>query len=87
MLNQTYLTNSVVKKLSEGTELGWVNPKRLLWEEAKGELEVSVTDIDEAEERLNRFAPFIVKCFPETEERQGIIESPRRRYRKCSIFE
>ena len=32
MLNQTYLTNSVVKKLSEGAELGWVNPKRLLWE-------------------------------------------------------
>lgn len=76
MLNQTYLTNSVVKKLSEGAELGWVNPKRLLWEEAKGELEVSVKDIDEAEERLNRFAPFIRKCFPETEERQGIIESP-----------
>ena len=39
-------------------------------------LEVSVKDIDEAEERLNRFAPFIRKCFPETEERQGIIESP-----------
>ena len=76
MLNQTYLTNSVVKKLSEGAELGWVNPKRLLWEEAKGELEVSGKDIDEAEERLNRFAPFIRKCFPETEERQGIIESP-----------
>lgn len=76
MLNQTYLITSVVKKLSEGAELGWVNPKRLLWEEAKGELEVSVKDIDEAEERLNRFAPFIRKCFPETEERQGIIESP-----------
>lgn len=29
MLNKTYLTNPVVKKLSEGTELGWVNPKRL----------------------------------------------------------
>ena len=76
MLNKTYLTNSVVKKLSEGAELGWVNPKRLLWEEAKGELEVSVKDIDEAEDRLKRFAPFIRKCFPETEDLCGIIESP-----------
>lgn len=30
MLNKTYLTNSVVKKLSEGAELGWVNPKASL---------------------------------------------------------
>ena len=28
MLNKIYLTNSVVKKLSEGAELGWVNSKR-----------------------------------------------------------
>lgn len=76
MLNQTYLTNPVVKKLSEGTELGWVNPKRSSWEEAKGEITVSVKDIDEAEERLKRFAPFIRECFPETEDLCGIIESP-----------
>lgn len=76
MLNQTYLTNPVVKKLSEGTELGWVNPKRSSWEEAKGEITVSVKDIDEAEERLKRFAPFIRNCFPETEDLCGIIESP-----------
>lgn len=76
MLNQTYLTNFVVKKLSEGTELSWVNPKRSSWEEAKGEITVSVKDIDEAEERLKRFAPFIRKCFPETEDLCGIIESP-----------
>ena len=35
MQNQTYLTNSVVKKLSEGTELGWVNPKRLSWKKQR----------------------------------------------------
>ena len=64
MLNKTYLTNPVVKKLSEGTELGWVNPKHSSWEEAKGEITVSVKDIDEAEDRLKRFAPFIRKFFP-----------------------
>lgn len=32
-------------------------------------------DIDDAEARLLRFAPFIMKCFPETKERNGLIES------------
>nr|WP_227995017.1 D-serine ammonia-lyase [Oceanobacillus sp. CFH 90083] len=33
-------------------------------------------DIQEAEERLKRFAPFISKAYPETENAGGIIESP-----------
>lgn len=32
-------------------------------------------DIEDAEARLLRFAPFIMKCFPETEAQGGIIES------------
>ena len=31
--------------------------------------------VEDAERRLERFAPFIMKCFPETKERNGIIES------------
>ena len=34
-----------------------------------------MADIEDAERRLERFAPFIMKCFPETEDRNGIIES------------
>lgn len=33
-------------------------------------------DIDEAESRLIRFAPYIERVFPETEDQKGIIESP-----------
>lgn len=75
MKNETYMTNPVIKKISEGTELGWVNPKLLPWEAAKEHISVTVEEIDEAEERLKRFAPFIMKCFPETVKQNGIIES------------
>ena len=35
-----------------------------------------MSDIEDAEKRLARFAPFIKKCFPETEPQNGLIESP-----------
>ena len=44
-------------------------------EEARKAMELSMKDVDDAEARLERFAPFIMKCFPETKARNGIIES------------
>lgn len=37
--------------------------------------ELTMADVEDAEARLQRFAPFIMKCFPETKDRGGIIES------------
>lgn len=37
---------------------------------------ITEKDIQDAEARLIRFAPFIMKVFPETEKSNGIIESP-----------
>lgn len=37
--------------------------------------ELTMADVEDAEARLQRFAPFIMKCFPETRDRNGIIES------------
>jgi D-serine dehydratase len=34
-----------------------------------------MVDIEDAEKRLERFAPMIMKCFPETRDQNGIIES------------
>lgn len=74
-MNGKYKTNPVVQKISEGTEIGWINPKILSWKDAKEKISVTTEEIDEAEKRLKRFAPFIMKCFPETVEQNGIIES------------
>jgi len=61
-------------------EMCWINPYKLPFAltSALSELIVSDADIEDAEERLLRFAPFIKKCFPETERDNGLIESPLR---------
>lgn len=68
---QTYpLLESIIKT----KEVFWVNP--VYQPENKTQKCLSGKDIDEAEARLLRFAPYIAKVFPETGCSQGIIESP-----------
>ena len=43
---------------------------------ARAALPLTRTDVDDAEARLERFAPFIKKVFPETAADRGLIESP-----------
>lgn len=74
-MKKDYKEIPVVKQISQAKEVGWINPEKILWKDAKEKLEVSSEDIDDAQKRLKRFAPFIMKCFPETVEKQGIIES------------
>lgn len=59
-------------------EIFWRNPYYLPFECTDGlsQLVVSDEDIADAERRLQRFAPFIQKAFPETQETHGLIESP-----------
>lgn len=69
--------NCVIRELSACKETCWINPYKLPFDMIKSvsELVVSDADIEDAEARLLRFAPFIKKCFPETSGEQGIIES------------
>ena len=39
-------------------------------------LKLGIKDVEDADLRLRRFAPYIAKVFPETESTQGVIESP-----------
>lgn len=64
----------IIRSLQKEEELVWVNPKynRNMAEEHG----LTMADVEDAEKRLERFAPFIMKCFPETAALQGMIESP-----------
>lgn len=66
----------VIKKLADREEIGWINKKEIPYNEYEKNLPLSDDDLRDAEERLERFAPFIKKSFPETEDTNGIIESP-----------
>jgi len=66
---------NIIDKIANAESLAWINPKFIPWLEAKNQLEISESEIVEAEQRLERFAPFIMKCFPETVPQNGMIES------------
>ena len=74
-MSLNYQEPDVIEKIANAKEIGWVNPKIVNWKVTKELLEVAETDIDDAEKRLERFAPYIMKCFPETVSTKGIIES------------
>lgn len=56
-------------------ELAWINPDRRPFAQAAQEQELSMADVEDAGNRLKRFAPFIMERFPETAPRGGLIES------------
>lgn len=62
--------------LIELREIFWVNDRYERFKSVSSRLELNEEDIKDAKDRLVRFAPYIMKAFPETEEDSGIIESP-----------
>ena len=65
----------ILKDVATEREVAWINPDRRPFAEAETGQELTMADIIDAENRLKRFAPFIMKRFPETEPRGGLIES------------
>ncbi|PFC82814.1 D-serine ammonia-lyase [Bacillus anthracis] len=66
----------LLNKLITTEEVFWVNPNMEKYETAIKDSPLNEENVKDAEERLNRFAPYIAKVFPETKETKGIIESP-----------
>ena len=64
-----------LQKLSNAEELLWINPKKVPFDPASLPTELSQNDIDDADARLHRFAPFLASRFRETAKDDGIIES------------
>ncbi|MDN3015999.1 D-serine ammonia-lyase [Paenibacillus sp. BSR1-1] len=66
----------LLKSLKSLKEELWLNPKIETFHSGMEKSLVTFEDVLDAEERLNRFAPYIASVFPETKEANGIIESP-----------
>ncbi|GHY10726.1 D-serine dehydratase [Vibrio cholerae] len=65
----------LVKELIELKEVSWFNPSITRLEEGVSYVGLGSEDIQDASQRLKRFAPYLAKAFPETAKTNGIIES------------
>ena len=71
-VNNLMKTYPQLAAMARAEEIYWTNPDS----GCARKLPFSREDMDDAEARLKRFAPYIMKAFPETEKTGGIIESP-----------
>lgn len=56
--------------------LSWFNPTRAPAAEALADVGLSRADVEDADARLRRFAPYLARVFPDAAASGGIIESP-----------
>lgn len=68
----------LIGKLQSLEEIYWENPSQTGSEEALACARYGIKDMEEASQRLTRFAPYLAEVFPTTRENLGIIESPLR---------
>ncbi len=66
----------ILEKIIATEPVFWQNPRQQTFREAIKKITLHEGDIKAAEERLQRFSPYIAKVFPETQSASGIIESP-----------
>ncbi|MFZ7946722.1 MULTISPECIES: D-serine ammonia-lyase [Bacillaceae] len=66
----------LLSRLISLEEVFWTNPNMEKFTTGIKKAPLTQEDVRDAEERLNRFAPYIAKVFPETKKMNGIIESP-----------
>ena len=59
-------------------ETAWINPGRIPCSQAIAQCPLTLADVRDASDRLERFAPYFKKAFPETIPNGGILESPLR---------
>lgn len=75
-LSELIKKDPVIERVAKAEEVIWFNPGLRCRDAAFEGISLTMADIDDAEARLRRFAPFIMRCFPETAGNGGIIESP-----------
>ena len=70
-IKKMMVSKPVIGRMANYEEIFWINPQS----GKEADLPFSMDDIDDAEARLLRFAPYIASAFPETAKTGGIIES------------
>lgn len=75
-IGQWFSTHPLLCRMERREEVFWFNPGTKPAGRVLPLLDIGTSDIEDAAGRLSRFAPFIAKAFPETEQSEGIIESP-----------
>lgn len=77
-IEQLEQAHPILREMARGQEVTWINPDLADVETAMRGVTLSADDVEQAEQRLQRFAPFIRASFPETAATGGLIESPLR---------
>lgn len=65
----------LVQELIDLKQVAWFNPGVTTTEAGLPYVGLTLEDVKDAQARLSRFAPYLMKAFPETQAMQGIIES------------
>ncbi|WP_272664434.1 D-serine ammonia-lyase [Providencia sp. PROV174] len=65
----------LVQDLIDLKQIAWFNPNVTTTQAGLPYVGLTIEDVQDAEARLHRFAPYLMKAFPETQATQGIIES------------
>ncbi|MCM3503122.1 D-serine ammonia-lyase [Microbacterium sp. P26] len=68
--------DAVISRLARLEPVTWINPRTAPAGDALADVGLSVSDIDEAADRLHRFGPYLAETFPDTAASGGVIESP-----------
>ncbi|KQL37511.1 MULTISPECIES: D-serine ammonia-lyase [Bacillaceae] len=66
----------LIKEMQNTEEVIWFNPNQTKTSEALPNIKVTSEMVQDASDRLERFAPYLQIAFPETAKANGIIESP-----------
>ncbi|MGM9661508.1 MAG: D-serine ammonia-lyase [Oscillospiraceae bacterium] len=77
-MKEKYASIGAVADMMAARETYWNNDGLRPFAEVAGRQEMGPADIADAAARLQRFAPFIMRAFPETVPDGGLIESPLR---------
>ncbi|PNK61912.1 D-serine ammonia-lyase [Psychrobacter sp. FDAARGOS_221] len=74
-IQHAFQDDPLITQLRDAKPVLWRNDKLTTFEQAVSDVGLTLADVEAAQARLQRFAPYIEQVFPETAAAKGIIES------------